>query len=253
LRIGVFDSGSGGLTVTRSLLTAHLFDEIIYYGDTARVPYGNKDKNTIIRYSMEALDFFEPFNIEMLIIACNTVSVTALEQLKKIAKYPVLGVVEPAIWLLERIAHSKEQRILIIGTNVTVASGIYQLSAYNRGYFNLEAISTGLLVSLVEEGIFDGPIMEASLNHYFSTTKRPEIIILACTHFPLVSEAISCYFPGSKLIHSGKSIVEWIKNNGIIIRPVQNDTKLQLFASDNSNRLKSNAHYWLGTVPYILV
>jgi len=97
VRIGVFDSGVGGLTVMRSLYKSSLFSEIIYFGDTARVPYGSKDKNTIIRYSLEAVEFFKNFNIELLVVACNSVSASAIPQMREEANFPIIGVVEAGV------------------------------------------------------------------------------------------------------------------------------------------------------------
>ncbi len=95
MRVGVFDSGVGGLSVVKSLLEHKLFEEIIYFGDTARVPYGVKDQNTIIRYSLEALEFFKNFEIDLLITACNTVSAYALDEMREHSECDVIGVVEP--------------------------------------------------------------------------------------------------------------------------------------------------------------
>ena len=95
MRAGVYDSGVGGLTVVKSLLEHKLFDEIIYFGDTARVPYGVKDKNTIIRYSLEAVEFFKNFDIDIMITACNSVSAYAIDELKENAPFKISGVIEP--------------------------------------------------------------------------------------------------------------------------------------------------------------
>ena len=108
MRAGVFDSGVGGLSVLKSLINAKLFDEIIYYGDTARVPYGVKDKQTIIRFSLEALDFFKPHNIDILIVACNTVSAYALQEMQKHSKIPIVGVIEPGV--LSRAKQAQRHR-----------------------------------------------------------------------------------------------------------------------------------------------
>ncbi len=96
-RVGVFDSGAGGLTVVKSLLKHKLFDEIIYYGDTARVPYGIKDPNTIVRYGLEAIEFFNNFDVDLLIVACNTVSAYALDEMRDKSSYPIYGVVTAGI------------------------------------------------------------------------------------------------------------------------------------------------------------
>ena len=246
MRIGVFDSGAGGLTVAKFLIASRLFSEIVYFGDTARVPYGNKDAKTVVRYSLEALEFFDPREIELLVVACNTVSVTAIEELRRVARYPVIGVVEPAIWLLDRIAARKSEKVLIIGTNVTVSSNVYQHAVYDCGFRNVQAIATGLLVSLVEEGVFDGPVVDAALEHYFGSIDAPDIIVLACTHFPLLSCAIAGRFPHALLIHSGEAIAEWLRFSKYTSEPMTFETTLEIFASDDLDRLKNTAIKWLG-------
>ena len=211
MRLGIFDSGAGGLTVTKALLDAPLFDEIIYYGDTARVPYGTKDSNTIIRYGLEAIEFFNNFNVDCLITACNTVSAYALESMRDKAQYPIYGVIEPGILALAKKIPNKEANILIIATRATVNSKEYQNALNLLGYKNITAIQTGMLVPIVEEGIFDGKVLDAMLEYYFKDIKTPDAIILGCTHFPLVSKAISKYFNNKPLlIHSGEAIVEYL-------------------------------------------
>ena len=101
MRIGVFDSGIGGLTVVKPLLKSRLFEKIIYFGDTARVPYGIKDKNVIIRYGLEAVQFFNNFDIDLLVVACNTVSAFAIPQMKLQANFEIVGVVEPGILAIQ--------------------------------------------------------------------------------------------------------------------------------------------------------
>ena len=124
MKIGVFDSGVGGLSVLKSLLDSKLFSEIIYYGDTARVPYGNKDKATIIRFSLECVEFFIPHKIDLLIVACNTVSAYALESMQKIAPFPIIGVVESGVLSVSNKIYNKNAKILIIATKATIESGI---------------------------------------------------------------------------------------------------------------------------------
>jgi glutamate racemase len=246
LKVGVFDSGAGGLSVVKSLLAHRLFDEIIYYGDTARVPYGIKDKNTIIRYSLEALEFFNNFDIDLLITACNTVSAYALPEMREASSYEIVGVIEPGIRALENKIPDKQASILITGTRATIASGRYQRELEARGYANLTAIQTGLFVPLVEEGIFSGPVLDEVMTYYFREIPDPSAVILGCTHFPLISEAMQGYF-GSKplMIHSGEAIVEYLDEQcGISGERGRND--LKIFASDNVEGLRRIARSWLG-------
>lgn len=245
MRIGVFDSGAGGLSVVKSLIKSEYFSEIIYYGDTARVPYGIKDKNTIIRYSLEALEFFNNFDIDLLITACNTVSAYALEDMNQQSKYPVVGVIKSGVMALERHNIKKDDSILIIATRATISSNKYQDALKNLGYNNITAIQTGLFVPMVEEGIFNGEVLEATMNYYFKNISTPSALILGCTHFPLISDSLSRYFKNSPtLIHSGEAIVNYLEEN-YSLRKQRYETKLKIFASDNVLGLREIAKKWL--------
>ena len=244
MRVGVFDSGAGGLTVAKSLLKSSLFEEIIYYGDTARVPYGTKDSNTIIRYGLEAIEFFNNFNVDALITACNTVSAYALPSMRDKSKYPIYGVIKPGILALSKSVKDLDSNILIIGTRATINSKRYETELKKLGYKNITAIQTGMLVPIVEEGILEGPVLNEMLHYYFKDIKNPDAIILGCTHFPLVSKAISNYFNNKPiLIHSGEAIVDYLKDKGF--REKYPNSKITIFASDNVEGLRDIANRWL--------
>ena len=238
-RCGVFDSGVGGLSVAKEILKANLFDEIIYFGDTARVPYGNKNESTIIRYSLEALEFLKNFDINFLVVACNSASSVAIEELRREASFPVVGVIEAGIKAIEN--EDKDSNILLIGTKRTIESGKYQKLLKKNGFKNITAIATPLFVPLVEEGITDGKIVEDVFELYFSGIEREkiDIVILGCTHYPFLSGALSSYFCNAKLIHSGQAIVEMLKKE----YNLKSDKKsvIKLFASDNPKALKDFA------------
>ena len=241
----MFDSGAGGLSVVKSLLAHNLFDEIIYYGDTARVPYGPKDKNTIIRYSLEALEFFNNFDIDLLITACNTVSAYALPEMNTQSNYPVLGVIEPGIMALENSKLAKDDPILIMATRATINSGRYRKALENLGHTNITSLQTGLFVPLVEEGIFEGKLLEATMEHYFSEIEEPKAIILGCTHFPLIGDALLEYFNHKPiLIHSGEAIVEYLEKRYELFEKKE-EANLKIFASDNVAGLRKIADRWL--------
>ena len=165
-RVGIFDSGVGGLTVAKSIYQAKIFDEIIYFGDTARVPYGSKNESTIIRYSLEALEFLKNFDINFLVTACNSVSSCALGEIRKEADFEVVGVIEAGIRAVEKQA-SKDSNILIIGTKTTINSNLYQIGLKNLGYKNIKAIATPLFVSIVEEEVFEEKIIYNIFDYYF--------------------------------------------------------------------------------------
>jgi len=246
MKIGVFDSGAGGLSVVKSLLVHNLFDEIIYYGDTARVPYGPKDQNTIIRYSLEALEFFNNFDIDLLITACNTVSAYALPEMNAQSNYPVVGVIEPGVLALENGSLEKNDNILIIATRATITSRRYEIALEELGYNNITSLQTGLFVPLVEEGIFSGKLLEATMEYYFHTIEEePKAIILGCTHFPLIGDALLKYFNHKPiLIHSGEAIVEYLEAQ-YELREKEKETTLKIFASDNVAGLREIAQKWL--------
>lgn len=250
MKIGVFDSGVGGLSVLKSLLDSELFSEIIYYGDTARVPYGNKDKATIVRFSLECVDFFIPHKIDMLIVGCNTVSAYALDEMQKIAPFPIIGVVESGVLSLSNKIQSKNAKILIIATKATIQSKIYEKHLRKLGYENLVSLQTGLFVPLVEEGILSGEILEATFRYYFGNRFKgesaPEAIILACTHFPLIAGEIRAYFENKPiLIHSGEAIVEFLKQKCAIDSPHKKTPKVHYYASGDKDALEKTAKLWL--------
>ena len=245
MRAGVFDSGIGGLTVVKSLLEHKIFEEIVYYGDTARVPYGSKDKNTIVRYAIEAVEFFKNFEIDLLVVACNSVSAFALEEMQEIADYPVIGVVEAGVLATVNRIREKSASVLVIGTKATIASKAYESGLKKNGYSNVLSLPTPLFVSLVEEDIFSGEVLESVMRHYFKDIATPDAIILGCTHFPLISSEIGGYFSHTPLlVHSGDAIVSELESR-FPLQKRSKETKMHFFASDNPAFLKSVAKRWL--------
>jgi glutamate racemase len=243
MKCGIFDSGIGGLSVASSILKAKLFDEIIYYGDTARVPYGNKNESTIIRYSLEAMEFLKNFNINFLVVACNTASAVAIDELKKEAHFPVIGVIEAGVRAVEN--EDKESNILLIGTKRTIQSKKYEKLLKEKGFKNIISIATPLFVPLVEEGITDGKIVSDIFELYFKNIdkKKIDIVILGCTHYPFLSNSLQKYFPNAKLIHSGQAIVKLLKNE-YNLTP-KKSTSINLLASDDPQGLRLKAKEWL--------
>ncbi len=245
MKVGVFDSGIGGLTVVKSILEHQLFEEIIYFGDTARVPYGSKDKNTIIRYAIEAVEFFKNFELDMIIVACNTVSAYALDEMNESADCPVIGVVEAGVLATANSLQMRDANILIIGTNATINSKAYEDALRLQKFTNLNAKATPLLVPLVEEEILSGEILNATLKHYFANIERPQAVILGCTHFPLLTYELQTYFgKETKLIHSGDAIVEYLQDKFNFYKQCKNP-QLEFFASENPEALRTIAKRWL--------
>lgn len=246
-KIGVFDSGVGGLSVLKSLLEARLFKDIVYYGDTARVPYGVKDKETIVRFSIEAGEFFKAQNIDMLIVACNTVSAFGLKALRNLLQIPVLGVIDAGVLATARALKDKESHILVIATKATIKSKQYQKKLATKGFTRIDALATGLFVPMVEEGILKGEFLKSAFKYYFSGLKTaPDALILGCTHFPLISKPLKKYFGAhTKLIHSGQAIVSQLQNE-FKLKSQSTKTKVKFYASSDTSALKHTAKLWLG-------
>ena len=245
MKVGVFDSGIGGITVVKSLLHHQLFEEIIYFGDTARVPYGSKDKNTIIRYAIEAIEFFKNVELDLIIVACNSVSAYALQEMRDSANCPVIGVVDAGVLATSNSLTSKNSSILMIGTHATVNSQAYESGLSSLGFSNIQTKATPLFVALVEEDILSGRLLQEALHHYFKELQTPDALILGCTHFPLIRDALSEYFgKETKLIHSGEAIVEQLEKELTFTQKYDNP-KLKFFASENPEGLRKIAQKWL--------
>ena len=243
-RCGIFDSGIGGLSVAKEILKSKLFDEIVYFGDTARVPYGNKNESTIIRYSLEALEFLKNFDIDFLVVACNSASSVAIEELRSEASFPVVGVIEAGVKALD--GEKKDSNILLVGTRRTIASNKYQNMLKKKGFKNITSIPTPLFVPLVEEGITEGKIVDEVFELYFQNIEKDkiDIIILGCTHYPFLEKSFKKHFKNAKLIHSGQAIVSMLKSD-FSITP-KKTSSIKLFASDNPEELRKKAKIWLG-------
>ena len=246
MKIGVFDSGVGGLSVLKALYEARLFEEVVYYGDTARVPYGVKDKDTIIKFCLEALEFFKNIKIDMLIIACNTASAYALDILRSKANFPIYGVIDAGVEATKREILDKNKEILVIATKATIKSKEYELRLKKEGFKNIKSLATGLFVPMVEEEIFEGEFLQSAFNYYFKGLQSPDALILACTHFPLLAKSLSEYFGAkTKLIHSGDAIVNFLKTHSQL-KSLKTKAKLEFYASSDVQSLKNTAKIWLG-------
>lgn len=202
--LGVFDSGIGGLTVARALFERLPQESVIYYGDTARVPYGPKSPETVRRYSAEILAYLLHRGVKAIVVACNTSTAHALDHLRAQAPVPVVGVIEPGA--RAAVAATATGRIGVIGTAGTIASG-----AYERAIRTLRPVATvssqacPLFVPLVEEGWFDHPAAELVAREYLRPLERahPDVLVLGCTHYPLLKPLLARVLgPGVRLIDS---------------------------------------------------
>jgi len=202
--IGIFDSGIGGLTVFKEIVAKLPDENIIYLGDTARVPYGIRSAETVTRYSFENTDFLLSQDIKMLVVACNTATAVSLESVKKEFPLPVIGVLEPGA--RAAVAATKTRVVGVIGTEATIGSNAYE-RAIKRLAPDVEVISRAcpLFVPLAEEGWTDNDVAELVAEKYLSPFRNTRIdtLVLGCTHYPLLKAVISkAVGPGVTLIDS---------------------------------------------------
>ncbi len=189
--IGVFDSGVGGLTVVREIMRQLPNEKIVYFGDTARVPYGSKSKETVTRYSEQIVRFLKTQNVKAIVVACNTASAYALEALETEVEFPIVDVVRPGARVAA--ATTRNGKIGVIGTEGTIGSKIY--SSYIHK-INPDAKVTGkacpLFVPLVEEGLLEDPVTDEIASRYLTELMEIGIdtLILGCTHYPLIRQTI---------------------------------------------------------------
>ena len=205
--IGVFDSGVGGLTVVREIMRNLPDERIVYFGDTARVPYGSKSKNTVIRYSRQIVHFLETQQVKAIVIACNTASALALDTIEKEIDLPIIGVVKPGAQMAVETTQNK--RVGVIATESTIQSGLYQqLITEADPAITVYGKPCPLFVPLVENGrVHRGDVViETVVKEYLTPLKDAGVdtLILGCTHYPLLEEVISDYMgPDVTLIDSG--------------------------------------------------
>lgn len=247
--IGIFDSGVGGLTVYRAIRAAFPGEDLIYFGDTARVPYGPKSPNTILDYSLQNARFLLQHNIKILVVACNTASAVALPQLQSLTHIPIVGVIEPGA--MQAVQKTKSGRIGVIGTMGTVRSQAYGKAILNLAP-NFEIFSTAcpLFVSLAEEGFDRHPVANTIAQHYLSffDDKNIDTLVLGCTHYPLLKDVIAEIMgPDVSLVDSAQAISDHLKT---ILDPTAGDSKQgtdEFFVSDNEEQFSQLAAKILGS------
>jgi glutamate racemase len=242
--IGVFDSGVGGLTVARSLRKALPREKIIYFGDTARVPYGNKSKSTIDRFSREIMDFLVEKGVKAVVIACNTASSFSLPFLRNNYELPVIGVISPGI--KKAISLTKSGRIGIIGTEATVNSGAYHRVLKRTGgkQYRMFSASCPLFVPLVENRMTSGEITLRVVEKYLTPLKQKRIdtLILGCTHYPMLKKVISECMKGVKLVDSSEAVAEEVRDvlasEDLIVPRNHKTGKMTCYVSDAPDNFK---------------
>jgi glutamate racemase len=249
--IGVFDSGLGGLTVVKELKRKLPNESIVYFGDTARVPYGTKSKESVIRFSCENVRVLLKHNVKMIVVACNTSSSLALTTLKKTFRMPIIGVIEPGA---KKAAVTTQSRVIgVVATPATILSGAYK-NKIKIFLKSAKVISQAcpLFVPLAEEGWFANPVTEFVAGKYLKTIKnsKADTLILGCTHYPLLKNTIAKVV-GKKvrLIDSANEVAIEVKrllDHNDLRRQAKSRPKYEFLVSDAPQHFQKLARQFLG-------
>jgi glutamate racemase len=248
--IGVFDSGVGGLTVVKELIRELPNEDIIYFGDTARVPYGIKSKETVIRFSIENILFLLREEVKLICVACNTVSSMALPEIKKHFRVPLVGVITPGA--REAVYATQNKRIGVIGTKGTIKSRTYENEIRHLdASIKVTAVACPLFVPFVEEGWLNGKVVLEVAKTYLEPLKegRVDTVILGCTHYPLLKPVIKEVLGKQvTLIDSAKQVAIEVKKilatDGLLNK--SHHSRSKFYVSDNPEWFSSLAERFLG-------
>jgi glutamate racemase len=248
-RIGVFDSGFGGLTVLRELKKCLPAADYLYFGDTAHLPYGAKSVRTVAKYAIASARFLEERGVELLVIACNTATALALGEIKASLAIPVVGVVEPGA---ERAASkSKARRAAVIATEATVASHAYRRALERLG---LEATEKAcpLFVPLVEEGWVEHPVTEKVAHIYMDEIfgdggPHPDVLLLGCTHYPLIRPLLRRVVPQQiEIVDSAESTAAKVVAQLGSASTTATSGQLHCYATDSTEKFRKHGEKFLG-------
>jgi glutamate racemase len=257
--IGMFDSGIGGLTVLKAIIERMPNENVVYFGDTARLPYGSKSSETVTRFSEEIVGFLTTKNPKMIVVACNTASAYSLPRIESMVRIPVVGVIEPGASAAVRVTRNK--KIGVIGTRATVQSGAYLEAVQSRDrQAKVFQKACPLLVPLVEEGWLDHPVTQAIAGEYLGHILECGIdtLILGCTHYPLIKHIIT-EVVGQRVVlvdsaeETARSVEQVLEERGIA-SPTAMGPRCELYVSDMHLNLRLQIERFLGfEVPRIRV
>lgn len=249
--IGVFDSGIGGLTVVRALMERLPNENITYFGDTARVPYGSKSAEVVREYAFEDTRFLLQHGVKLIVVACNTVSAVAIDDLRSHFSIPIVGMIQPGAQAASRV--TKSGRVGVIGTLATIASESYtkELKAIDR---RLDVLSRAcpLFVPLAEEGWNDHPVSQMIANEYLSDLRQHHVdtLILGCTHYPILKDVIQKAVGGGvHLIDSGAAAaeeVELLLRSKNLLNPSKEQPNHEFYVSDVPQKFRQLGSIFLG-------
>lgn len=250
--IGVFDSGVGGLTVVKELIRQLPGEDIIYFGDTARVPYGIKSKETVIRFSIENILFLLKQDVKLICVACNTVSSLALPVIKNHFRVPLVGVIAPGV--REAVYATHSNRIGVIGTSGTIKSRAYEMEIKHLApCVKVTAVACPLFVPFAEEGWLGGNVVLEVAKVYLKPLKDAGVdtVILGCTHYPLLKPVIKKVLGNEvRLIDSAKQVAVEVKKilSSESICNQGHKGRHRFYVSDNPEWFRSLASRFLGHI-----
>ncbi len=242
--IGVFDSGVGGLTVVREIMRNLPNEEIVYFGDTARVPYGSKSKETVTRYSRQIVRFLETFQVKTIVVACNTASAYALDELEKEIDVPIIGVIKPGARTAAEV--TRNGRIGVIATEATIGSQMYNkyIQELNKDV-TIYGKACPLFVPLVEEGLWEDPVTDEIAKRYLSELIDIDIdtLILGCTHYPLIRSTVAKVMGDHVTLvnpayETARELKELLMEKGLFnpVPPQLGTNKYEFFVSDGAEK-----------------
>lgn len=248
--IGVFDSGLGGLTTVKELMKVLPEENIIYFGDTARVPYGTKSDSVIIKYVRSDVNFLKSFDIKMIIVACGTASSVALPVIKDECGVPIIGVVSPTV--RAALGATRNNRIAVLGTNTTINSGKYEseIKSLSPDTFVFNK-ACPLFVPIVENGCIDDEIARLVCKKYLDEVieSGADTVILGCTHYPILERTISKILGGKvRLINSGAETADYTKRylaQNDMLCSGRSDRQYRYYVSDSAENFSSVANIFL--------
>lgn len=248
--IGVFDSGVGGLTVAREIMRQIPNEKIVYFGDTARVPYGSKSKETVTRYSRQIVRFLQTFDVKTIVVACNTASAYALTELEQELEIPVIGVVKPGAKVAAEVTHNG--RIGVIGTEATIGSQVYTryIKDLNENV-TIYGKACPLFCPLVEEGLWKDPVTDEIAKRYLTELIDIDIdtLILGCTHYPLIRSTVGRIIGESVTLvnpayETARELKEMLIQRHLLNdhEPGLGDNRYQFYVSDGAEKFKHFAN-----------
>lgn len=249
--IGVFDSGLGGLTVVRALRRLCPRESLIYFGDTARVPYGTKSSRTVTHFSRQIVEFLLERRVKMVVVACNTASALALEDLKARTPVPTLGVILPGAQTAVRLTRSGH--VGVVGTTATIRSEAYPRALKSiNGDLTVTSVACPLFVPLAEEGWTEGAVARMISREYLEPFRHNAVdtVILGCTHYPLLKKTIQASLPKSvRLVDSAdavsKAVLEHLRRTDALAS--EGEGRLECFVTDLPQKFEELGERFLGT------